>query len=133
MDSIYYSAAWTDSHFFFTCDDHHSTIGEAVACIPCAGGYVVAVEMDKMRELTPDEENEFQSIAHAVIPYAPRLIKPVSDSTSVRAVDETLLELVLRVLCAYGFDAGKESEIKLGSVHSGGLRGEGSERQPKAA
>jgi hypothetical protein len=41
---MHYSAAWTDSGFLLGCAHEHETIAEADSCIPCAGGYVVAVE-----------------------------------------------------------------------------------------
>jgi hypothetical protein len=60
MSSIYYSAAWTDSGFLLGCSHEHETIMEAASCIPCAGGYVVAVEDGAMRSLAAEEEYEFQ-------------------------------------------------------------------------
>lgn len=65
MTSIYYSAAWTDSGFFLGCSHEHETIGEADSCIPCAGGYVVAVENGVMRSLTAEEESEYQRVHYA--------------------------------------------------------------------
>jgi len=67
MSSMYYFAAWTDSGFFLGCSHEHETIAEADSCIPCAGGYVVAVENGVMRSLTADEEAEFQR-AHCARP-----------------------------------------------------------------
>src|ERR1017187_5775436 len=74
MNSIYYFAAWTDSGFLLGCDYEHQTVPEAVACISCAGGYVIAVENRVLRTLTDDEEAEFQraprnSPAPAVLQY----------------------------------------------------------------
>ena len=60
MKSIYYFAAWTDSECLLGCDHEHQTVTEAVACISCAGGYVIAVENKVLRALTDDEEAEFQ-------------------------------------------------------------------------
>jgi len=60
MPSLYYFAAWTDSGCFCGCDHQHRTIASAVACIPCAGGYVVAVQENECRELNRKEETEFQ-------------------------------------------------------------------------
>jgi hypothetical protein len=60
MNSIYYFAAWTDSGFLLGCDDEHQTVTEAVACISCAGGYVIAVENNGLRALTDEEEAECQ-------------------------------------------------------------------------
>jgi hypothetical protein len=60
MSSMYYFAAWTDSGFLLGCSHEHETIAKADACIPCAGGYVVAVENGVMRSLTAEEESEFQ-------------------------------------------------------------------------
>jgi len=62
MNSTHYSAAWTDSGFFFDCSHKHKTIAKAGSCIPCASGYVVAVENDVMRCLSPEEEGEFQRV-----------------------------------------------------------------------
>jgi hypothetical protein len=67
MNLIFYTAAWTESGCFLVCPHEHETIVEADSCIPCAGGYVVAVEEGVMRSLTAKEEPEFQR-AH----YAPR-------------------------------------------------------------
>jgi hypothetical protein len=39
-------------------------MASAVACISCAGGYVVAVENGKMRALNDAEEREFQRLVH---------------------------------------------------------------------
>ena len=57
---MFYSAAWTDSGFLLGCSHEHETIVEAASCIPCAGGYVVAVENGAMRSLTAEEESEFR-------------------------------------------------------------------------
>jgi hypothetical protein len=57
---VFYSAAWTDSGFLLGCSHEHETIVEAASCIPCAGGYVVAVENGAMRSLTAEEESEFR-------------------------------------------------------------------------
>ena len=63
MKTIYYSAAWADSGFFVDCSHAHESIGEADSCIPCAGGYIVAVQNGVTRALTAEEEAEFQ-LAH---------------------------------------------------------------------
>jgi len=76
MKSIYYSAAWTDSGFLLRCSHEHKTVVEADSCIPCAGGYVVAVEDSAMRSLSAQEEAEFQRVH-----YAPRTDKPPLDAT----------------------------------------------------
>ncbi len=60
MKSIYYFAAWTDSECLLGCDHEHQTVTTAVACISCAGGYVIAVENGALRALTDDGEAEFQ-------------------------------------------------------------------------
>jgi len=60
MNSIYYFAAWTDSGFLLGCDHEHQTVTEAVACISCADGYVIAVENNGLRALTDEEEAECQ-------------------------------------------------------------------------
>jgi hypothetical protein len=74
MKSTYYSAAWTESGFFFDCSHEHTTIGEANSCIPCAGGYVVAVESGALRPLTAEEGSEFLVINHA--PHTGNLVEP---------------------------------------------------------
>jgi len=60
MTSLYYFAAWTDSGCLLGCDHQHATVISAVACISCAGGYVIAVENGEYRELTGREEKEFE-------------------------------------------------------------------------
>jgi len=65
MSSMYYFAAWTDSGFLLGCSHEHETIAEADSCIPCAGGYVVAVENGVMCSLTAEEEAEFQRVHYA--------------------------------------------------------------------
>jgi len=59
---MYYSAAWTDSGFLLGCSHEHETIVEADSCIPCAGGYIVAVEDGVMRSLTAEEDAEWQRV-----------------------------------------------------------------------
>jgi len=78
MSSMYYSAAWTDSGFLLGCSHEHETIVEADSCIPCAGGYVVAVENGVMRSLTAEEESEYQR-AH----YERRSDNPAVETTAV--------------------------------------------------
>ena len=78
---------------------------EAASCIPCAGGYVVAVENGARRSLTAAEEYAFQrpildstdDPAVEPSPAAPR------ESMPPRGEGETLLEFVLRFLSAHGF------------------------------
>jgi len=65
MSSMHYSAAWTECGCLISCWHEHKTVPEAAACIPCAGGYVVAVENGVMRSLTADEEAEFQRVHYA--------------------------------------------------------------------
>ena|ERR1700739_3567665 len=72
---MHYSAAWTDSGFLLGCSHEHEAIAEADSCIPCAGGYVVALENGVMRSLTAQEEAEFQRVH-----YAPLTNNPVSES-----------------------------------------------------
>ena len=64
MDSMYYSAAWTECGCLVSCWHEHKTVAEAASCIPCAGGYVVGVENAVMRSLTAEEESEFQCVVH---------------------------------------------------------------------
>ena len=82
MKSIYYSAAWTDSGFLLGCSHEHKTVVEADSCIPCAGGYVVAVEDGVMRSLSAREEAEFQRV-HC----APRTDKPPLDATPAASAE----------------------------------------------
>jgi hypothetical protein len=58
MRHVYYFAAWTDNEF--GCGHRHKTIVSAVHCIAAAGGYVIASEKGKLRQLTDIEESEFQ-------------------------------------------------------------------------
>jgi hypothetical protein len=60
MRSTFYFAAWTDSGCLLGCDHEHQTVTSAVACITCAGGYVIAVEKGVLRGMTDAEEAEFQ-------------------------------------------------------------------------
>jgi hypothetical protein len=73
MSLLYYFAAWTDSGCFLGCDHEHPTIISAVSCIPCAGGYVVAVENGELRALNSVEERQFQALVHG----APEPLKPL--------------------------------------------------------
>jgi hypothetical protein len=60
MGSTFYFSAWTDSGCLLGCSHEHQTVTSAVACISCAGGYVIAVEKGVLRALTDAEETEFQ-------------------------------------------------------------------------
>jgi len=111
MESIHYSAAWTDSGFLLGCSHEHETIVEADSCIPCAGGYVVGVENGVMRSLTAEEEGEFQRVHYAPRtdnPAAPELvINAPRESIPPRSEGETFVEFVLRLL-----DVGKDIEAE---------------------
>jgi len=111
MDPLYYFAAWTDSGCLLGCSHAHASPSEAVACIDCAGGYVVAVEKGVSRALTPDEEAEFQAATDATrrdkqatveidLPtpadYAPK-------RQLQRLRGERLLDFVPRFIDHYGF------------------------------
>ena len=74
MSAIYYVAAWTECGFLLTCSHLHERVHEATSCIPCAGGYVVAVENGAMRSLTAEEESEFQRVHYA--PHTDNLVAP---------------------------------------------------------
>jgi hypothetical protein len=65
MTAIFYFAAWTDSGCLCGCWHEHQTVGEAAACIPDAGSYVIAVEDGVTRGLTGEEEAQFQCAIHA--------------------------------------------------------------------
>ena len=60
MPSLCYFAAYTDSGCLIGCEHEHATVISAVACISSAGGYVIAVENHRLRELNDTEEAEFQ-------------------------------------------------------------------------
>ena len=60
MSSTFYFSAWTDSGCLLGCPHEHQTVTSAVACISCAGGYVIAVEKGGLRALTDLEEVEFK-------------------------------------------------------------------------
>ncbi len=93
---MHYSAAWTDSGFLLGCSHEHETIAEAAFCIPCAGGYVVAVENGVMRSLTAEEEAEFER-GH----YAPRTDNPPLDaieaSPAVAPVSDSRYAITTRI------------------------------------
>ncbi|MBV9179784.1 MAG: hypothetical protein JO356_00610 [Acidobacteria bacterium] len=59
--SRYFVAVYTDSSCMVGCDHKHENVTAAAACIPQAGGYVVAVRHGKVyQQLTAAEEAEFQ-------------------------------------------------------------------------
>jgi hypothetical protein len=115
MTSMYYSAAWTDFGFLLGCSHEHKAVTEATCCIPCAGGYVVAVENGAMRGLRAEEQFEFQcgraigSLNPAVetTPAASAAgrshfaYRPNDKPTPTRRERETLLEFGLRFLSAH--------------------------------
>jgi hypothetical protein len=89
MNSIRYCAAWTECGCLVTCGDSHESIGKAVACIPTAGAYVVAIDAETMRSLSPAEETEFQSAVHGhpgVPPAATLVIAACTEIDSRYAV-----------------------------------------------
>jgi hypothetical protein len=65
---LFYFAAWTDSGCLLGCSHEHKAVTSAVACISCAGGYVVAVENGVLRQLTDKEEAEFQYANYGIEP-----------------------------------------------------------------
>ena len=76
MSSIHDCAAWTQCGSLLNCGHSHGTVGEAVACIRSAGGYLVAVDAGTMRSLNHAEEAQFQfavrnSPAHNAVPEVP--------------------------------------------------------------
>jgi hypothetical protein len=89
MSSLFYSAAWTECGCFLGCSHEHKTTGEANSCIPCAGGYVVAVEDGVMRSLTAEEESEFQRVH-----YAARIETPVVQE---EAADDPRYAVMIRI------------------------------------
>lgn len=106
MTSIYYSAAWTECGRLINCWHEHDTVVEAASCIPCAGGYVVAVENGAMRSLTAAEESEFQGAIlsdSADDPAVEPALAAPRESIPPRGEGETLLEFALRVLRVHGF------------------------------
>jgi hypothetical protein len=78
MSAIYYFAAWTDSGCLCSCSHEHQTVGEAVACISCAGSYVIAVQTGVLRALTPEEEAQSQHASSS-----PRAVKSAVDPIRV--------------------------------------------------
>jgi len=99
MNSTHYSAAWTDSGFFFDCSHKHKTIAKADSCIPCAGGYVVAVENGVMRCLTTEEEGEFQRMHYASRTAKPTLAVGAPAGTDVN--DSHLTMTILRFVIVW--------------------------------
>lgn len=87
MTPLYYFAAWTDSGCLLGCDHEHATVISAAACISCAGGYVIAVENGRYRELNQKEEKIFQfamygegkTIRGRVVRFWPKPILPDSN------------------------------------------------------
>ena len=65
---LFYFGAWTDSGCLLGCSHEHKTVTSAVACISCAGGYVVAVENGARRQLNAKEEAEFQYSNYGIEP-----------------------------------------------------------------
>lgn len=60
LPRLYYFAAYTDSGCLISCGHEHPTVISAVACVSCAGAYVIAVEKNQLRELNAKEEKDFQ-------------------------------------------------------------------------
>ena len=81
MTSLYYFAAWTDGDCLLGCSHEHATLCEAVACIDCAGGYVVAVENAVLRALTDEEEAQFQRALGKAYRDKPAPVEPHYDSS----------------------------------------------------
>jgi hypothetical protein len=59
MRANYYFAAYDDSGCIIGCEHEHTTVVAATSCISWPGGYVIAVENNKARALTDEEEQEF--------------------------------------------------------------------------
>ena len=77
MLSLYYFAAWTDSHCLVGCEHQHETVISAVACCNKAGAYVVAVENRELRELDKKEESQFQYAMYGYHTRARRLLAAI--------------------------------------------------------
>jgi hypothetical protein len=86
MTALYYFAAWTDSGCLIGCSHEHGTVSEAVACIACAGGYVIAVENGVLRALTAEEEAQFQRAIDAAYRDRPAAVEDFHYDTSGYAV-----------------------------------------------
>jgi hypothetical protein len=86
MTSLYYFAAWTDSGCLLGCSHEHGTVGEAVACFSCAGGYVVAVENGVLRALMTEEESQFQLAISAAYRDRPTAVEAFHNDPSGYAV-----------------------------------------------
>jgi hypothetical protein len=76
MSSTFYFSAWTDSGCLLGCPHEHPTVASAVACISCAGGYVIAVEKGVLRALTDVEELEFQEAMYGSKAKSPEEASP---------------------------------------------------------
>jgi hypothetical protein len=123
MTSIYYSAAWTECGCLISCWHEHETVVEAAFCIPCAGGYVAAVENGAIRSLTTAEESEFQCTVLSDFIDDPA-IEPAQavprESVPPRGEGETLIEFVSRFLSAHGFPQHTEPvpDVKHGLINT---------------
>ena len=63
LNNVKYDAAWTDSHCYCRCFHGHPTLIEAAKCgLSKPGFYVVALERNLSRELTPDEDKVVDAI-----------------------------------------------------------------------
>jgi hypothetical protein len=81
MKDLHYFAAWTDGGCLLGCFHEHKTVTSAAACVSSAGGYVVAVENGKLRELNEVEEAEFQ---RAMCNSEPIKVDPAEESLLIR-------------------------------------------------
>ena len=80
MKKVHYFAAWTNSGCLEGCDHEHQTVTSATACsFSACGGYVVAVETE-LRQLTEEEEAEFQFVKYGngADPSAQKTLKKAS-------------------------------------------------------
>ena len=66
MNRTYYLAAYTDGGCVVRCLHRHSAVHAAAACISTAGGYVVAVQNGRMRELNRREEEQYQKAMYGI-------------------------------------------------------------------
>jgi len=70
---LFYFAAWTDSGCLLGCFHEHKTVTSAVACISCAGGYVIGVENGVLRQLNAKKRLNFNMPTTVLSPNDERL------------------------------------------------------------
>jgi hypothetical protein len=97
MSSRYFYAANTDSGMIIACEHQHATVTSAVACIASAGGYVVAVQKGRERQLNNKEEREFQEAMYGIGSPRRRFVRVAAARLAHTTI--TILVLLCIVLC----------------------------------